>query len=172
MYLHCLCVPSYLSACLPAFLNPVTGAGPHFSTGSGTVKVATSILATAPAASVSPWLAKFLMFAPPLAAQIVFLAPMQSARTFKKEGTTGDVSPVNLAAMCVNGIVWISYGAMRSDPTIWVPNITAFLFGSYYLYTFNQYKAKGASVDAIDCWCGVASMATGGVIASLMLHGR
>jgi hypothetical protein len=135
------------------------------ATTTATLQAGQGILATS-AAAVHPLLAKFLMVAPPLAAQVVFLAPMGAMRTFKKEGTTGAVSPINLAAMCVNGIVWISYGAMRSEPTIWAPNITAFLFGSYYLYTFNQYKAKGVSMTPSLAGVAVASLATGGVIAA------
>ena len=147
----------FSALCLPSLTTPVTV---------GKVTVGKGVLATSPAAAVSPLLAKFLMVAPPLAAQVVFLAPMGAMRTFKKEKTTGAVSPINLAAMCVNGIVWISYGAMRSDPTIWAPNITAFLFGSYYLYTFNQYKAKGVSMTPSLAGVAAASLATGGVIAT------
>ena len=125
-----------------------------------------ALATSASASAVGPLMTKFLMLAPPLAAQVVFLAPMTAMRTFKKEKTTGDVSPVSLAAMCVNGLVWVSYGAMRGDPTIWACNISAFLFGSYYLYTFNKYKAEGVSMVPSLAGVAVAAISTGGIIST------
>jgi hypothetical protein len=44
------------------------------------------------------------------------------------------------AAMSVNGIGWVTYGLLANSATIWLPNITAFLFGSYYWYTYSQHS--------------------------------
>jgi len=58
--------------------------------------------------ALDPSIVKFLQVVPPLAFQIVILAPVQAIRRFREEGTTGSVSPVPYAAMCSNGAIWMS----------------------------------------------------------------
>jgi uncharacterized protein with PQ loop repeat len=94
------------------------------------------------ATALSPLVTQFLQVFPPLAAQLVFLAPMQAMKQFKKDGSVGDVAPIPYTAMCINGIVWMSYGALQGEPTIWAPNISAFLFGAYYVHTYSKYTTR------------------------------
>lgn len=84
--------------------------------------------------------ASFMKVAPPLAAQAVFLAPMDTMKKIKAEGTTGDLPLIGYAMMLLNGTLWMTYGHLVGELTILLPNITALVCASYYCYTFNQYK--------------------------------
>eukprot|EP01052_Picozoa_sp_SAG31_P026682 SAG31_NODE_2436_length_5700_cov_13.780396_4_plen_99_part_00 len=83
---------------------------------------------------------------PPLAAQAVFLAPvnddeavtpgptlliprhdccafcvqMDAMKTIKENGDVGDMPLLPYAAMAVNGVGWVAYGLLQGQPTIWV----------------------------------------------------
>ena len=81
---------------------------------------------------------------------------MQAMKQFKKDGSVGDVAPIPYTAMCINGIVWMSYGALQGEPTIWAPNISAFLFGTYYVHTYSKYTTtnmmpKSAQIKTSKC---------------------
>ena len=105
-----------------------------------------SVLAAggAPSALLTPGMVTFLQTFPPLAAQACFLAPMDTMKKIRADGDVGSLPLLPFAAMAVNGIGWVTYGVLAGltgpeasimDPnamTIWVPNITAFLFGAYY----------------------------------------
>ena len=66
----------------------------------------------------------FLKFAPPIACQFVFLAPLAAMKQFKVDNSTGDVSAIPYAAMTVNGALWVMSGLLKSDPTIILPNVS------------------------------------------------
>jgi len=95
---------------------------------------------------VSPGLASFLSVSPAIAAQILFLSPMQAMRKFRADGTTGAVSALPYAAMAANGASWTTYGALGGDFTIMVPNFTGLVLGSYYCHQFYTLKAPDATV--------------------------
>ena len=128
-----------------------------------------SLLATsaATATTLSPAVLTFLKVFPPLAAQACFFAPLQAMKQFKKDGTTGDVAPIPYTAMCINGIVWVAYGALLGEPTIWAPNISAFCFGAYYVYQFNLYKAPHVNMTPQYAAIAIAAAATGGLCIGL-----
>eukprot|EP00967_Tisochrysis_lutea_P000282 scaffold387_cov31-Tisochrysis_lutea.AAC.1 len=117
--------------------------------------------------ALSAGLTQFLQVSPPLAAQVLFLSPMQAMSHFKAEKTTGSVSALPYAAMAANGVAWTTYGALGSDATIMLANIPPALLGSYYCYTFYQYR----SPDAVTLpYFGGAALFSGGVgLAAAML---
>ena len=127
----------------------------------------TSILATASTTALPTAMISFLQVAPPVAAQIVFLSPLAAMKQFKEAGTTGDVSPIPYAAMCVNGFLWVVYGGLKGDMTIIAPNASGFLFGAYYVKTFAQYRAP--SVNMTPYYGGTVAMSAAVVgMASVM----
>ena len=119
---------------------------------------APKVLATAATATIPAGVVSFLQVAPPIAAQIVFLSPLSAMRQFKKDGTTGDVSPIPYAAMAVNGFAWVLYGTLKGDMTIVLPNASGFLFGAYYVKTFSDFKAP--HVNMTPYYGGVVAMCT------------
>ena len=120
------------------------------------------------ATALDPSLVKFLQVVPPLAFQVVILSPLQAIRKFREEGTTRDVSPVPYAAMCSNGAIWMSYGAMVNDPTIYLPNLPAFIMGGYYAQQFLAHKNPDGP-SALPVYAGFGSIAAAcGAIATTM----
>lgn len=46
--------------------------------------------------------------------------------------------------MVANGVLWFTYGALASNPTIMLPNITAIAMGSGYCTAFMRYRSPQA----------------------------
>ena len=109
---------------------------------------AAAVAATTEAAAplVGPNATYFLAVSPAIAAQFLFLSPMQAMKQFRESGTTGDVSVMPYAAMAANGAAWFTYGALGSDFTIMVPNVSGLVFGSYYCHQFYTHRAPDATV--------------------------
>jgi len=84
----------------------------------------------------SPLVAQILSVAPPILLQFVFFSPLPAVKEFRDSGTTGDVSIMPYSMMVANGTLWFTYGALLSNPTIMLPNVTAIVMGSAYCYTF------------------------------------
>jgi len=42
---------------------------------------------------------------------------------FRSEGTTGTMTAVPYSAMVASGAIWVTYGFLASDATIWLPNV-------------------------------------------------
>ena len=116
--------------------------------------------------ALDPSVVKFLQVAPPLAFQVVILSPLQAIRKFREEGTTRGVSPVPYAAMCSNGAIWMSYGAMVEDPTIYLPNLPAFLMGGYYASQFLAHKPPETSALPVYAGFGSIACACGAIAAT------
>lgn len=141
--------------------------------------------------ALDPSIVKFLQVVPPLAFQVVILAPVQAIRRFREEGTTGSVSPVPYAAMCSNGAIWMSCkwppfelgpiglksrliqcsprappdGFLQGDPTIYLSNIPALLMGGLYAQQFAAHRAPDAP-SVLPVYCGFGGIAaTCGAIA-------
>lgn len=69
---------------------------------------------------------------PGLAAQVVFLAPMQAMKEIKASGSTGKLPLMPYSSMCVAGWMWGTYGLLLNNPAIWVPNVPSLVLGGYY----------------------------------------
>jgi solute carrier family 50 protein (sugar transporter) len=109
---------------------------------------------------------------PGLAAQVMFLAPMQAMSQIKAAGTTSKLPLLPYTAMMASGFVWAAYGLLLNNPAIWLPNIPALVLGAYYSYTFAKFAPAGANwlpstkgVHAV----GVAAIFAGTTAAALTL---
>eukprot|EP00299_Pterocystis_sp_00344_P007148 c2173_g1_i1.p1 GENE.c2173_g1_i1~~c2173_g1_i1.p1 ORF type:complete len:222 (-),score=48.22 c2173_g1_i1:65-730(-) len=96
--------------------------------------------------SLGPMAMKFLQVAPPVAAQVVFLAPLQVMRKIRAAGTVGSMTPLPYTAMLTNGCLWMLYGGLCQNLTIVVPNISCVAFGAYYVATFARYTPRSAMI--------------------------
>ena len=67
---------------------------------------------------VGPAMASFLSVSPAIAAQILFLSPMQAIRQFRADGTTGPVSVMPYAAMAANGAALCTCRSGCLEPTM------------------------------------------------------
>jgi uncharacterized protein with PQ loop repeat len=100
--------------------------------------VATSAIVQAGAVATPLWVSA-LQVLPPVACQVVFFAPLETMKTIKENGTTGNLPLVPYVSMAINGVLWMVYGGLVGQPTIWAPNISGAIFGSYYWYTYAKY---------------------------------
>lgn len=112
----------------------------------GKTLLAATPMSSVPIGPLSAGMAKLLQVLPPVAAQVVFLAPMQTMREFKRNGTTGGVSPLPYTAMALNGYLWTIYGGLNNDPTIMLANVSGFILGTYYMSTYATYRPKDVSM--------------------------
>ena len=117
---------------------------------------AAAALGVTTTAKLPPLVVTFLKFAPPIAAQVVFLSHLSSMKQFAINGTTGDVSCIPHAAMCANGALWVVYGVLKGDMTIVVPNMSGFFFGAHYVYTFAKFVPPKFSMS--QYYGGIAAM--------------
>ena len=117
------------------------------------VSATSSANTVATSTALSASMVTFLKVAPPVACQIVFLAPLAAMKQFKAEKSTKEVSPIPYAAMTINGALWVMYGLLKSDFTIILPNISGFFFGAYYTYTFSLYTER----NMIPYYAGIAA---------------
>lgn len=115
-----------------------------------------------PAAAVS-----FLKIAPPIAAQFVFFAPLATMKDIKAKESVGDLPILPYAAMVINGVLWVTYGALVGEPTIMAPNFSAMVMGSYYWYTYNQYKPSSMNMAPWFVGCAASIAAIGGIAAMM-----
>jgi hypothetical protein len=49
---------------------------------------------------------------------------VKTVRDIVAKKSVGDLSPLPFVSLLTNCIVWVTYGALRSDLTIMLPNIT------------------------------------------------
>jgi len=82
---------------------------------------------------------------PGLAAQVLFFAPMQAMAEIRSKADTGRMPLLPYSAMCTNGFIWCTYGALLDNPAIWLPNVPAFILGAAYTAVFVQNCPKEAN---------------------------
>jgi len=166
-------------AAAPAVVNPAPAAQ---------TAVATNSIVQAGVAASPLWVTA-LQVLPPIASQVVFLAPLETMKTVKANNSTGNLPLVPYVSMAINGVLWVVYGALVNQPTIWAPNISGALFGSYYWYTFAKYCPPSfpmttyygigagaiSSILAIAAFCEPATAANllgiGGNVAVIAMFG-
>lgn len=110
---------------------------------------------------------KFLSVAPPILLQFVFFSPLPAVKAFRDSGTTGDVSIAPYSMMVANGTLWFTYGALLSNPTIMLPNVTAIGMGAGYCLTFMRYRSPQAVVAPYLATSGAIIAATVGAAATM-----
>jgi uncharacterized protein with PQ loop repeat len=102
--------------------------------------------APATAGSLPAGVVTFLQVAPPLAAQALFLAPMQVMRQIKEQKSTGDLPLLPYSAMVTSCSIWMTYGILADmNWSLIGANMSGFFFGAYYVSVFQKYKADGVS---------------------------
>lgn len=113
-----------------------------------------------------PLVEQALTVLPPVLLQFVFFSPLPAVRQFHETGTTGDVSIMPYSMMVANGTLWFTYGAILSNPTIMLPNVTAIVMGTGYCYTFWRNRSPQAvTVPYLAGAAGLCSVTIGSAMA-------
>eukprot|EP00937_MAST-01D_sp_MAST-1D-sp2_P007868 g7868.t1 len=124
--------------------------------------------ALATASSVGARLTTFLTFAPPVASQVFWVAPLPTMRAAVRARSTEGLPPLPYFSMLVNGFLWSAYGVTANmDPTIILPNISGMLAGLYWCWLFARYDSGRFEVQPYRRGAVAAVAAVSFVVASL-----
>jgi len=69
----------------------------------------------------------------------VFPQPIPTMRNVLKTGTVGDLPLLPYTSMVASCFVWIVYGILKREPTIYLTNIVEFFLSVYYFVEFTNY---------------------------------
>jgi len=83
--------------------------------------------------------------AAPIAAVIVFAAPIPTVRNIIKNKSVGKLPLLPYSSMVGSTFVWITYGMMRSEIKVWAPNLIGLVLGLCYCYFFRRFTLPSAS---------------------------
>mmetsp|Transcript_19049 Transcript_19049/g.31603 ORF Transcript_19049/g.31603 Transcript_19049/m.31603 type:complete len:246 (-) Transcript_19049:1287-2024(-) len=119
----------------------------------------------------------------PMAAIVVFMAPIPTILRVIRERTVGDLPLLPYSSMISSAFVWIAYGIMKAEMKIWCTNVVGLVFGLSYFLVFIKYcppqsstlpgsvlqHMQGTSAFILLClvlstWSGVQMVGNLGVI--------
>jgi len=83
--------------------------------------------------------------AAPLISSGVFLSPVPTVQNIIKEKSVGNLPLLPYSSMCVNSLMWMTYGILKKDSKVWFPNAFGLFCGLNYFYQFQKYCPKNAS---------------------------
>jgi solute carrier family 50 protein (sugar transporter) len=84
----------------------------------------------------------FLRIAAPAVTIAVFLAPITTVRHITTTQSTGELPAATFVSMSVNCAVWATYGLMKDDWTVMMPNILGTVISAYYLSVYETHTPK------------------------------
>lgn len=80
----------------------------------------------------------------PLAATVVFAAPIPTLRQIAKDASVGSFPLLPYTSMLANCYLWLIYGVLKSESKIWVTNGIGLIMAIYYFLEFTKYSPKQA----------------------------
>lgn len=80
-----------------------------------------------------------LSVAPPLCFLALQLSSLPTIRQIIAQKSTAELSPVPFLALFTNCCVWTTFGVLKGDATVLLPNISGLLFGLLYTVVFRRY---------------------------------
>ena len=109
---------------------------------------------------VGPSAVAFLRISPVVVCQLLWLAPLPTARAVIRRRSTRGLPPLGWFSMLANGYLWSAYGVVAGmDLTIVLPNVTGLLAGAWYSAVFLRHDS--GSFDTRPYTGAVAATVTG-----------
>mmetsp|Transcript_4894 Transcript_4894/g.11676 ORF Transcript_4894/g.11676 Transcript_4894/m.11676 type:complete len:271 (-) Transcript_4894:128-940(-) len=90
-------------------------------------------------ASFIPGWVRFCSNTAPLAAIVVFMAPMPTIQQIERERTVGNLPLLPYSSMIANCVLWFVYGLLLKQSKVWFTNGVGLFFGLYYFLRFIKY---------------------------------
>lgn len=81
----------------------------------------------------------------PMAAAVVFAAPIPTMRQIQQEKSVGALPLLPYSSMIVNCVVWVAYGLLKPEPKVWQTNSFGLVLGVFYFYVFRKHCPKSAN---------------------------
>ncbi|KAH9254092.1 hypothetical protein BASA81_007967 [Batrachochytrium salamandrivorans] len=109
----------------------------------------------------------FLHAAPPLASILVYLVPFKTISDVSRSQTSGDLPSLTFVSMAVTSAIWGTYGGLKNDPTLIVPNFVGAVLSLYYLYVFEANTPKGSRLTELYTYYQASILLLGFLLFSL-----
>lgn len=81
----------------------------------------------------------------PVASMIVTLAPIPTLNKIVRNKSTMNLPLLPYSSMLVNSFLWTSYGLLKNESKVWIPNVFSLFCASYYIQRFIGLVPKGAN---------------------------
>ena len=81
----------------------------------------------------------------PLASMVVTLAPIPTINEMIRNRSTMNLPLLPYSSMLVNAFLWTSYGFLKNESKVWIPNVFTLFCAAYYIQRFLVLAPKGAS---------------------------
>jgi len=76
----------------------------------------------------------------PIASIIVCLSPFPTIQRIIRDRSVGSLPLLPYSTMIVNGVLWFSYGLLKSNPSVWSCNGLGLVFGTYYFVNYVKFS--------------------------------
>mmetsp|Transcript_20546 Transcript_20546/g.30882 ORF Transcript_20546/g.30882 Transcript_20546/m.30882 type:complete len:231 (+) Transcript_20546:89-781(+) len=67
---------------------------------------------------------------------VVFMAPIPTIYQVRKEGKVDHLPLLPYTSMISSSFVWVSYGVLKDEPKVWIPNSAGLCLGIIYFLVF------------------------------------
>jgi solute carrier family 50 (sugar transporter) len=114
---------------------------PEAATVSTIVHLSASTLSTT-TPSFFVWIHKLLA---PWLSILVFCAPIPTLYQISKDRTVGSLPLLPYTSMIASAFLWMTYGWLNEEPSIYVTNTVGMLLGMVYTYRFTRYAPSNSS---------------------------
>ena len=74
----------------------------------------------------------------PIASIVVFLAPLPTIRGVVRVRSIGHLPLLPYSSMVASAFLWLMYGIMKREQSIWFANGVGFVLGCYYTFQFTK----------------------------------
>jgi len=81
----------------------------------------------------------------PAAAWVVFASPIPTIQQISRDKAVGGLPLLPYSSMCVNCVLWIVYGVLKSEVAIVRANVVGLVLGAYYFYVFREHCPANAA---------------------------
>ena len=82
--------------------------------------------------------------AAPIAAIVVFMAPIPTIRKISSKRSVGSLPLLPYSSMVASAFLWLVYGVLKQESIIWSANLVGLALGTYYFIVFIRYSPEKA----------------------------
>lgn len=80
----------------------------------------------------------------PVASMFVLASPYPTVQKIIKDKGVGQMPLLPYSSMLASCFLWSVYGFLKSEPSVWAPNLFGVFAASYYSFEFVKYSPKSA----------------------------
>ena len=112
----------------------------------------------------------------PMASIALYMAPLPTMRGVMKEKSVGAMPLLPHTTMITNAFLWMTYGALRAEPSVWGANGFGIMMSLFYFIKFIKYAPKASptlpGTTRMHIQASIASILTISSIAALLPRAR